>query len=139
MEEIPNQLRELAEGYTKAWCSQNAASVAAFYSPEGSLTINDGPPCIGRAAITEAAQDFMTSFPDMKVDMDNLTIDGENVVYHWILQGTNTGPAGTGKRVRISGFEQWRIGADGLIAQSTGHFDSAEYQRQLEHGADDTR
>ncbi len=133
------QLRNLAEGYTAAWCSQNAASVAAFYSPDGSLTINDGPPAVGRAAITEAAQGFMTSFPDMKVFMDNLTIDGERAVYHWTLQGMNTGPGGTGKHVRISGFEQWRIGSDGLIAESKGHFDSAEYQRQLEQGADEPR
>jgi uncharacterized protein (TIGR02246 family) len=128
-----DQLRNLAESYTAAWCSQNAASVASFYAPDGSLTINDGPPAVGRPAITEAAQGFMTSFPDMKVFMDNLTINGERAVYHWTLQGTNTGPGGTGKRVRISGFEQWRITADGLIAESKGHFDSDAYQRQLEH------
>ena len=34
--------------------------------------------------------------------------------------------------VRVSGYEQWRIGADGLIAESLGHFDSAEYQHQLD-------
>jgi steroid delta-isomerase-like uncharacterized protein len=132
-------LKNLAESYTAAWRSQNPASVAAFYSPDGSLTINDGPPAVGRAAITEAAQEFMTSFPDMKVFMDDLTIDGERAVYHWTLQGTNTGPGGTGKHVRISGYEQWHIDADGLIAESKGHFDSAEYQRQLQHGVDDTR
>jgi steroid delta-isomerase-like uncharacterized protein len=132
-----DQLTNLAEGYTTAWCSQNAASVAAYYSPDGSLTINDGPPSVGRAAITEAAQEFMTSFPDMKVFMDDLMIDGERAVYHWTLQGTNTGPGGTGKRVRISGFEQWRINADGVIAESKGHFDSAEYQRQLEPEPDE--
>jgi uncharacterized protein (TIGR02246 family) len=132
-------LTNLAEGYTAAWCSQNAASVAAFYSPDGSLTINDGPPAVGRAAITEAAQAFMTSFPDMKVFMDDLTVDGEPATYHWTLEGTNTGPGGTGKRVRISGFEQWRIGADGLIAESKGHFDSALFQRQLEQGAGEPR
>jgi len=37
--------------------------------------------------------------------------------------------------VHISGFEQWRIGPDGLIAESRGHFDQAEYERQLQHGA----
>jgi uncharacterized protein (TIGR02246 family) len=137
MPDMTNQLRKLAQGYTAAWCSQNAASVAAFYSPDGSLTINNGPSAVGRAAITEAAQGFMTSFPDMKVFMDDLTIDGERAVYHWTLQGTNTCQGGTGKRVRISGFERWRIGADGLIAESNGHFDSALYQRQLEQGADD--
>ena len=139
MTDVTAPLRKLAEGYTAAWCSQNAASVAAFYSPDGSLTINDGPPAVGRAAITEAAQEFMTSFPDIKVFLDDLAIDGDRTLYHWTLQGTNTGPGGTGKRVRISGFEQWRIAADGLIAESNGHFDSAEYQRQLEHGVDDPR
>jgi hypothetical protein len=28
----------------------------------------------------------------------------------------------------------WKIGEDGLIAESQGHFDSAAYQRQLLHG-----
>lgn len=132
---MTDQLRNLAERYTAAWCSQNAASVAAFYSADGSLTINDGPPSVGRAAITEAAQGFMTSFPDLRVVMDDLTINNERPIYHWTLQGTNAGPGGTGKRVRISGFEHWRIAADGLIAESKGHFDSAEYQRQLQQGA----
>jgi hypothetical protein len=36
----------------------------------------------------------------------------------WTLVGTNTGPGGTGRRVRISGFEEWTIGDDGLIAAS---------------------
>jgi len=29
------------------------------------------------------------------------------------------------------GYEEWTIGADGLIAKSLGHFDEAEYKRQL--------
>jgi hypothetical protein len=35
------------------------------------------------------------------------------------------------KRVRISGYELWKIDNDGLIGESKGHFDSAEYERQL--------
>ena len=126
----------LAQGYTAAWCSQNPVSVAAFYSPSGSLSVNDGPAAVGRDAIAGVAEGFMTAFPDMKVRMDELSVEGNRVVYRWTLTGTNTGPGGTGKWVHISGFEEWRIGADGLIAESKGHFDSAEYQRQLEHGAD---
>jgi hypothetical protein len=41
-----------------------------------------------------------------------------------------------GKNVRISGYELWKIDNDGLIAESKGHFDSAEYDRQLKHGVD---
>ena len=35
---------------------------------------------------------------------------------------------------RITGFEEWTFGDDGLVAESLGHFDQAEYDRQLEHG-----
>lgn len=76
----------------------------------------------------------MTAFPDMKVLMDALEPIGGRVLYRWTLVGTNTGPGGSGRRVRISGHEDWRIGAHGLIAESLGHFDADEYARQLEHG-----
>ena len=78
----------------------------------------------------------MTALPDMQVKMDTIVPQGERAEYHWTLTGTNTGPGGTGRRVRISGFEVWQIGTDGLIASSQGHFDSSEYRRQLEHGVE---
>ena len=34
----------------------------------------------------------------------------------------------------ISGYEVWKIDNDGLIAESKGHFDAAEYERQLKYG-----
>jgi len=63
--------------------------------------------------------------------MDDLVIQNGLPRFHWTLIGTNTGPGGTGRRVSISGFEEWKIGADGLIAESLGTFDNADYQRQL--------
>ena len=136
---VTTQLRSFAERYTAAWNSQQAARVAAFYSPHGSLRVNADAPAVGRDAITKVAQGFMTAFPDMKLFMDGLSEQGDRFVYRWTLAGTNTGPGGAGKCVRISGFEEWSIGADGLIAESQGHFDSAEYQRQLERGVDQPR
>ena len=133
----PDQLRDFARRYTEAWCSQDPARVADSYAPDGSLTINEGPPSVGRAAITETARSFMVAFPDMQVLMDDLLLEGESVEYHWTLVGTNTGPGGTGRRVRINGFEEWTFGDDGLIAASLGHYDQAEYERQLEHGVED--
>ena len=125
-------VRALAEAYTAAWCSQNAASVASFYDENGSLSVNDDPPAVGRTAITEVAQGFMTAFPDMKVSMDDVRLQDEGAVYNWTLTGTNNGPGGIGLVVRISGYEVWQIGASGLIANSRGHFDTDDYRRQLE-------
>jgi ketosteroid isomerase-like protein len=125
-------MRKFAVDYTAAWCSRDAARVASFYAEDGSLSVNDAAPAVGRAAITEIAQGFMTAFPDMNVFLDDLCLENDRFIYHWTLTGTNTGPGGTGRAVRISGFESWQMCADGLIANSRGHFDHAEYHRQLE-------
>ncbi|HZM91390.1 MAG TPA: ester cyclase [Blastocatellia bacterium] len=123
-------LRRFAEEYTAAWCSQNAARVGAFYEQNGSLSVN-GSEAAGREAIKSVAQGFMTAFPNLKVSFDDLLIEDDRVTYHWTLTGTNTGPGGTGRDVRISGFEVWQMGANGLIASSQGSFDGADYNRQL--------
>lgn len=79
------KLRDFGSRYASAWCSQNAASVAAFCEENGSLRINAGPRSSGRA----------------------------------------------GNPVRVSGFEEWRFGENLLIVASKGHFDEADYRRQL--------
>ena len=125
--------KDFAIRYTAAWCSQNATRVASFFAANGSLKINDGAPSIGQAAITEAAQGFMTAFPDLRVMLDQLLVqDARHAVYHWTLTGKNTGPGGIGNFVQVSGFERWVIGYDDLIDSSLGHFDAAEYARQLQ-------
>ena len=133
-----SELHDFAQRYANAWCSQGPEKVAASFAENGSLKVNDGPPAVGRAAIAEEARGFMSTFPDMIVTMDDVTHESKlggrsscDAVFHWTLTGTNTGPEGTGKRVRISGYELWKIDNDGLVAESQGHFDSAEYERNL--------
>jgi len=130
------ELSQFAQRYAKAWCSQNPEKVAAFFAERGSISINNGPPAVGRVAIAKEAQAFMTTFPDMVVTMDKVVRDEEGTKFHWTLTGTNTGPGGTGNKVRISGYELWKIDKDGLIGESKGHFDTAEYERQLKEGVD---
>src|SRR4051812_32994399 len=126
--------RQFATRYAAAWSSQNAASVAEFFSLTASLKINDADPAVGSTAIAAAAQRFMTAFPDMVVTMDAINVEATRAVFRWTLTGTNSGPGGTGNHVQISGYEEWTIGPDGLIANSKGHFDEAEYRRQLKSG-----
>jgi predicted ester cyclase len=130
-----NRIREFAMKYTGAWCSHDPANVASFFAENGSLKINEAAPSVGRTAIRIAAQGFMDAFPDIIVTMVDLTREGDHFIYSWMLTGTNTGPGGTGKKVRITGYEEWTIGSDGLIIESRGHFDEAEYQRQLKFDA----
>ncbi len=91
---------------------------------------------LGRDAITEVARGFMTAFPDMVLTMDDLDASGDHATYHWTLvrHQHRTGWDGeTRPHQRIRGMD---VRCDGLIAESQGHFDEADYQHQLQHGFD---
>ncbi len=120
--------------YTAAWCSHDADSVAAFFAEDGSLAVNGAEPAVGRVAIAGVAQGFYDAFPDTVVMMDAVRGAADRAVYLWTFAGTNTGPGGTGYRVRFSGWESWTFSPLGLVAQSIGTFDADEYQRQLADG-----
>ena len=123
-----DKLTEFAKRYAEAWCSQNPESVAAFFAENGSLKVNNDAPAVGRAAIAAIACGFMRDFPDMTVTFDKLDSLADRTAFHWTLTGTY---AGTGNHVGISGYELWKFNDAGLIAESSGHFDAAEYERQL--------
>ena len=125
------RVRDFARSYTNAWCSHDPARVAAHYVRGGTIAINGGEP----TEVTEVARSFISAFPDIEVFMDDLVFKDETVEYHWTFTGTNTGPSGTGNSIRISGFEEWRFGDDGLVVESQGRYDQDDYDRQLEHGA----
>jgi uncharacterized protein (TIGR02246 family) len=129
-----SELKQFAARYTAAWCSQDAARVASFFAYDGSLTVNNGKPSVGPSAIAATAQHFMTAFPDMIITMDAIDKAGDRFIFRWTLTGTNNGPGGSGRPVRISGQEEWQLNTDGLIANSKGSFDEADYQRQTAIG-----
>ena len=127
----PDRVRDFASSYTDAWCSHDPTRVAKHFRPGGTIAINGGE----ATEVTEVARSFMAAFPDIQVFMDDVVFKDEVVEYHWTFTGTNTGPGGTGASVRISGFEEWTFGDDGLVVESQGHYDQGEYDRQLERGA----
>ena len=133
------ELQDLGRRYTAAWSSQSPARVAGFYAENGTLTINGAAPSVGREEIGKAAEGFMTAFPDLALTMNQVRAEGNGAVFCWTLAGHNSGPGGSGRYVIISGFEEWEPTADGLIACSKGHFDDADYQRQLAIGFEETR
>lgn len=124
-------VQDLGRRYTEAWNSSDPTSVAAFHEPDSSLKVNDGEPAVGHEAITGVAHGFMAGFPDMELFMEGIEGDGASAVYRWTFVGTNTGPGGTGRPVRFSGYEEWTLSENGLIARSLGHFDADDYQRQV--------
>jgi hypothetical protein len=98
-------------------------------------TINGVTPSTGRVELAATAS-YMETFPELHVSVDQVLVAGNAAFWAWTLTGTNTGPGGTGHRVRVSGIEVWTIGDSGLVANSIGYYDAATYERQVAHGID---
>jgi len=126
MEMTHEDIRDFADSYTTAWCSHDPALVAEHYTPDGTIAINSGD----ATPIRDVAQSFIDEFPDIQVFTDDVVLKDDVVEYYWTFTGTH---AGSGKPVRISGFEEWTFAEDGRIARSRGNYDQAEYDRQIEH------
>lgn len=120
---------ELAAAYTAAWNTGRPEAVAAFFAAEGAITINDGIPWEGRDRVAQMAAGFYADIPDLNLVCDGLRTSGDHLVYLWTFTGTH---AGTRKAVKVVGWEEWDVDAEGLIRLSRGWFDSEDYARQTQ-------
>ena len=131
----PFTIRKMAGAYTEAWCSRSGENVASFFEENATSIINAGTPTVGRAAIAEAMGAFFIEFPDLVLRMDDLRTGGNQVIYLWTLEGTNSGPGGTGNFVRIGGWQNWHLSNDLLIVSADGGYDASENDRQIQGGS----
>lgn len=125
------KLVEFGKNYTEAWNSLDPEKVVSFYAEDGTLTINNGTPSAGRSQLAVTVKSYMEAFPDIHLDMDSLVEDSGTYKYYWTFSGTNTGPGGTGNKVKFSGFEHWTMNDNGLVQSSIGSYDAEDYNMQL--------
>ena len=127
MTHAKNDVRQLADAYTAAWNTGSPEAVAAFFAADGQITINRGTPWMGRSGVAEMAAGFFADVPDLELTCDDVRAAGDHVAYVWTFTGTH---AGTGNSLRVAGWEEWDLDADGKIASSLGWFDAEDYARQ---------
>lgn len=75
-----------------------------------------------------------TTFPDIRLTISDLVVEGEKVVVRWFLQGTDLGGyeghAPTGRQIRLTGITIMRMEHD-IIVEEWNEVDIAGMLRQL--------
>jgi len=122
-------LQMLASGYAEAWSTHDPAAVAAFYAPDGAISINRGDDLTGTQAITEMAAGFMAEFPDLDLRCDLMRSAGHHAIFVWTLEGHH---AETKNHVVVGGWEEWELDESMKVQKSLGWFDADDYQRQID-------
>ena len=88
-----------------------------------------------KAGVLEFFRIERAAFPDMRLDPEDVLVDGDKVVARTRLTGTHTGelmgmPA-TGKSVDVQLIDIIRFGDDGLAREHWGVFDAMAMMQQL--------
>lgn len=118
---------QLAKDYTSAWNTGKPENVAFHYAETGGIVINRGTPWVDRAGVAAMAAGFFADVPDLALVCDGFRVAGDHMVYLWTFTGTHSG---TGRKLNISGIEEWDLTDDMKVQTSRGWFDPQEWARQ---------
>jgi steroid delta-isomerase-like uncharacterized protein len=94
-----------------------------------------GMPLQGRPALQQAAQDYLTAFPDLRIEVSSYTIDGPRLVQEWMSTGTHQGElmgmAPTGRWIENYGALVTTCDDDGLVIEGSVYWNPLAMFRQL--------
>ena len=90
----------------------------------------------GKEGVKQMFRGYRASFPDLRMEAQDIIASGDKVVARVLATGTHTGEAfmgvpTTGKRVTVELIDIIRFGDDGLAHEHWGVFDSLGMMQQL--------
>ena len=129
------ELKALNERILQIWNQGNLGLVDQVYAAQVVRYDAGWPhPIRGLDALKNHFQFYRSAFPDIDMIIQETIMEGDKIVWHWTLTGTNTGPMGeapaTGKQVQLSGISVGRI-VDGKIAELGDFYNQASLLLQL--------
>lgn len=126
----------LVERLTEAWNAHDPDAVAGCYTPDAvSRDVTLTEPLQGRSAIRNAAQMYMSAFPDIRFEIRRVVCEGNVICEEWEATGTHDGDLmglnATHRAGTTSGCNVIELSDDGLIKSETTYWDAAGLYRQL--------
>ena len=121
--------------FVEAWNSKDLTLVDELISPTyvgHDVTLSNAER--GPQRIKRIMTSFRTAFPDLRVTVEDVVVQGDKEVVRWIARGTHQGTfmniAPTGKPIAISGTDIGRV-ANGQIQEMWSNWDGLGLMRQL--------
>ncbi len=92
----------------------------------------------GLEAVKQSVTAWRTAFPDSRLTIDDVVIEGDRIAKRYTTSGTHKGlfkyPGGeipaTGRQIKVSGMEFFRV-QNGRIIETFEFFDTLSFLQQL--------
>jgi steroid delta-isomerase-like uncharacterized protein len=130
------QMMARAEEALAAWNRGDDEAVLAHFADD--VIWRDvalGMPLQGKAALMGAVQAYMTAFPDLRIELVSITIDGPRVAQEWMSTGTHQGElmgmAPTGRWIENYGALVTTCDEDGLVIEGAVYWNPLTMLQQL--------
>jgi len=106
---------------------------------EDCVSLGPGREVRGREALREMCAELHRAFPDLRMRVDALRVDGDEVEVEWTMRGTHGGAIGgfeaTGREVEMSG-RHTEVVRGGRVVERRGTSDHVGLARQLREAAE---
>ena len=122
--------------FEEVWNQQKKESIAKMFAADGQAhgLASDGGPLRGPQAFETFHHAFLSAFPDLKVEVEDVIAEGDKVAIRWrasgTLRGDGLGVKPTGRSMAITGISMVRV-RDGLIVDGWNNFDVLGMHRQV--------
>lgn len=121
-----DEILALVKQRNAAWAAHDAAALAKVHAPNGTVASPVGGVLEGRDEIERIYRLWFSAFPDIRMEQDDLLIDGDRVVMVARMSGTHSGDffglAPTGRPMEFQAALVMTV-ADGLIVDERRIYD----------------
>jgi steroid delta-isomerase-like uncharacterized protein len=120
-----------AENWIAAWNSHDTAKWATYFTPD--IYYEDVTFAEISRGLEEGkkfAGEFFEAVPDLELELEGSSIEGNHGSIQWVLSGTDKGVYKTGKKFKVRGVSIITV-KNGKISRSLDYYDAATIMKQV--------
>ena len=121
----------------KGWNEKDLSIISNYFSDVFIRNVNNVKLASDRKELAAHMQVYFAGFPDLKIEMNNIISEGDQIYLSWTLNGTNTGQFGdlsaTGKKIKISGMSLIHFNEEGKIIHEEVFYNELSLLQQMGH------
>lgn len=125
------------EWFERVWNERSEAAIDELFASDArmyGLPTPDGKPIVGAAGFKPFHRQFVSAFPDIRIDVVRTVTEGEYVAVHCHATGTHGGQ-GLGVAATQNPIDVWGMGiarvVDGKIVEAWNAFDFMALYQQV--------
>jgi steroid delta-isomerase-like uncharacterized protein len=120
-----------AENWIAAWNSHDTAKWATYFTPD--IYYEDVTFAEISRGLEEGkkfAGEFFEAVPDLELELEGSSIEGNHGSIQWVLSGTDKGVYKSGKKFKVRGVSIITV-KNGKISRSLDYYDAATIMKQV--------